>query len=204
MLVEDWSETLNCRFDSLWRVHELNASVNNVITILLTCDLPCRLISSSMRPHFIVNLTSFHYVFDPGNNESYPGLNELTLHHIHGISDLMCMNWFRGKLIICLVWSGSQMTFVYLNVYQFINPFSAGTVFRRQNLTCNDDRFLRLNPSSPHDALKHHFTSLKTEFFENFQETGLPIHVNFFYFFLSRSPFDDTGSNINTKSLLVA
>ena len=44
------------------------------------------------------------------------------------------------------------------------------------------------NPLSPHDALKHHFTYLKTDliflllrvfFNENFHETGLPIHGNF-------------------------
>ena len=43
------------------------------------------------------------------------------------------------------------------------------------------------NPLSRHDALKHHFTSLKTDLIfpttgfwnENFHETGLPIHGNF-------------------------
>ena len=48
-----------------------------------------------------------------------------------------------------------------------------------------------LNPLSPHDALKHHFTSLKTDlifpqlrvFKLNFIESGLPIHDNFLYFF---------------------
>ena len=48
------------------------------------------------------------------------------------------------------------------------------------------------NPLSPHDALKHHFTSLKTDLmflqltvrFEDkkLHETGLPIHGNFLYF----------------------
>ena len=46
------------------------------------------------------------------------------------------------------------------------------------------------NPLSPHDALKHHFTSLKTYFIflqqrvlkKKFHETGLPIHGNFLYF----------------------
>ena len=33
-------------------------------------------------------------------------------------------------------------------IYMTFNPFSAGT---------------HLNPLSPHDALKHHFTSLKTD-----------------------------------------
>ena len=40
------------------------------------------------------------------------------------------------------------------------------------------------NPLSPHDALKHHFTSLKTDLIvqqqrdleQNFHETNLPIH----------------------------
>ena len=43
------------------------------------------------------------------------------------------------------------------------------------------------NPLSPHDALKHHFTSLKTDLIflqprvleQKFPETGLPIHGNF-------------------------
>ena len=47
-----------------------------------------------------------------------------------------------------------------------------------------------INPSSPHDALKHHFTSLKTalivqslRFLERkFHETGLPKHGNFLLF----------------------
>ena len=46
---------------------------------------------------------------------------------------------------------------------------------------------LTLNPLSPHDALKHHFTSLKTDLIfpqqrvleRNFHETNLPIHGNF-------------------------
>ena len=44
---------------------------------------------------------------------------------------------------------------------------------------------LTLNPLSPHDALKHHFTFLKTDLIfynENFHETGLPIHSNFLLF----------------------
>ena len=44
-----------------------------------------------------------------------------------------------------------------------------------------------INPLSPHDALKHQFTSLKTyqiflqlgAYNENFHETGLPILGNF-------------------------
>ena len=48
-----------------------------------------------------------------------------------------------------------------------------------------------LNPLSPHDALKHHFTSLYTDlialqlgfFHENFLKTVLPIHDNFLKFF---------------------
>ena len=40
-----------------------------------------------------------------------------------------------------------------------------------------------INPLSPHDALKHHFTSPKTGVLERkFPETGLPIHGNFLYF----------------------
>ena len=47
--------------------------------------------------------------------------------------------------------------------------------------------YTHFNPLSPHDALKHHFTSLKTDLiflqlrdFElNFHETGLPVHGNF-------------------------
>ena len=43
------------------------------------------------------------------------------------------------------------------------------------------------NPLSPHDALKHHFTTLKRQWIflqprvleRNFHETGLPIHGNF-------------------------
>ena len=45
----------------------------------------------------------------------------------------------------------------------------------------------RVNTLSPHDALKHHFTSLKTDSIfiqprvleSKFHETGLPIHGNF-------------------------
>ena len=37
----------------------------------------------------------------------------------------------------------------------FVNAFSAGTVHRHQDLSSN--------PLSPHDALKHHITSLKTD-----------------------------------------
>ena len=48
----------------------------------------------------------------------------------------------------------------------------------------------RFNPLSPHDALKHHFTSLKTDLIflqlgdleRKFPETGLPIRGNFLYF----------------------
>ena len=47
-----------------------------------------------------------------------------------------------------------------------------------------------INPLSPHDALMHYFTSLKTDFFpqqgfknEHFHETDLPIHGNFIIFF---------------------
>ena len=43
--------------------------------------------------------------------------------------------------------------------------------------------YIFFNPLSPHDACKHHFTSLKTNsiFLQNeyFHETGLPIHSNF-------------------------
>ena len=47
------------------------------------------------------------------------------------------------------------------------------------------------NLLSPHDALKHHFTSLKTDLIslqlspwnENFHESGLLIHDNFLEFF---------------------
>ena len=46
------------------------------------------------------------------------------------------------------------------------------------------------NPLSPHDALEHHFTSLKTDliFLQlgilewTFHETSLPIHGNFLQF----------------------
>ena len=46
-----------------------------------------------------------------------------------------------------------------------------------------------INPLSPHDALKHHFTSLETDLIflqprvleRKFHETGLPIHGNFLY-----------------------
>ena len=46
------------------------------------------------------------------------------------------------------------------------------------------------NPLSPHDALKHQFTSLKTNLIllqrrvleRNFHETNLPIHDNFLSF----------------------
>ena len=46
------------------------------------------------------------------------------------------------------------------------------------------------NPLNPHEALKHHFTSLKTDLIllqqrvleQNFHETNLPIHGNFLQF----------------------
>ena len=49
--------------------------------------------------------------------------------------------------------------------------------------------FILFNPLSPHDALKHHFTSPKTDLIflpprvleRKFNETGLPIHGNFLY-----------------------
>ena len=48
---------------------------------------------------------------------------------------------------------------------------------------------LFFNPLSPHDALMHHFTSLKTDLIflqprvleREFHETGLPIQDNFLY-----------------------
>ena len=51
-------------------------------------------------------------------------------------------------------------------------------------------QYFKINPLIPHGALKHHFTSLKTDliflqiraFYENFHETGLPIHGNFLQF----------------------
>ena len=53
-----------------------------------------------------------------------------------------------------------------------------------------DSGEMTINPFSPHDALKHHFTSLKTDLIflqqgdleRNFHETNLPIHGNFLYF----------------------
>ena len=51
------------------------------------------------------------------------------------------------------------------------------------------DSNLPINPLSPHDALEHHFTSLKSALIflqlgnENYHETGLPIHGNFHDFF---------------------
>ena len=47
-----------------------------------------------------------------------------------------------------------------------------------------------VNPLSPHDALKHHFTCLKTDIIflqsrgleRKFPETGLPIHGNLLKF----------------------
>ena len=59
---------------------------------------------------------------------------------------------------------------------------------KRQNVSCSGHQCSRaLNPLSPHDALKHHFTSLKTDLTfiqlgvlnENFHETDLPTHGNF-------------------------
>ena len=56
--------------------------------------------------------------------------------------------------------------------------------------------YVRLNPLSPRDALKHHFTSLKTDrkfsynqgfMSENFQESGLPLEI-FFTFSLTSNP----------------
>ena len=72
------------------------------------------------------------------------------------------------------------MLWVYSH-YKYFNSISAGIVFIRQNLmsilTYKDDPLHckgsasivtlyssgLFNPLSPHDALKHHFTSLKTD-----------------------------------------
>ena len=53
----------------------------------------------------------------------------------------------------------------------------------KQKQTARQDK---VNPLSPHDALKHHFTSLKTDLIflqqrvleRNFHETNSPIHGN--------------------------
>ena len=55
----------------------------------------------------------------------------------------------------------------------------------------NPPLYLLINPLSPRDALKHHFTSLETHLIflqprvleRNSHVTGLPIHGNFLYFF---------------------
>ena len=55
---------------------------------------------------------------------------------------------------------------------------------------------------SPHDALKHHLTALKTDlvfynqgfYNENFHETDLPIHRNFLIFFTHIKSFSFTTS----------
>ena len=55
------------------------------------------------------------------------------------------------------------------------------------------------NPLSPHDALKHHFTSLKFSYNkgfynENFHETGLPIHGDFLVFLNHTKSFASSTS----------
>ena len=51
--------------------------------------------------------------------------------------------------------------------YNYFNIFSAGIDFghvRCQILMCKvDSRAVTVNPLSPRDALKHHFTTLKTD-----------------------------------------
>ena len=54
-----------------------------------------------------------------------------------------------------------------------------------------DNCFMHFNPLSPHDALKHHLRSLKTDFIllklrgfrRKISMKLLPIHCNFFTFF---------------------
>ena len=59
--------------------------------------------------------------------------------------------------------------------------------------------FIFFNPLSPHDACKHHFTSLKTNsiFLQNeyFHESGLPIHSNFLLIFTYIKSSSSTASN---------
>ena len=63
-----------------------------------------------------------------------------------------------------------------------------------------------LNPLSPHDALKHHFTSLKTDLIflqprvleRKFHETGVPIHGIFFTFYPHQIIFTHYKSRIAT------
>ena len=46
-----------------------------------------------------------------------------------------------------------------------------------------------INSLSPHDELKHHFTSLKTGFYnENFNKNGLPILGQYLAIFFNFSP----------------
>ena len=68
-----------------------------------------------------------------------------------------------------------------------------------------------INPLSPHDASKHHFTSLKTDLIflqlaalENFHEIGLPIHGNFPQFLNhTKSSSFTTVENCDSNSRLV-
>ena len=61
---------------------------------------------------------------------------------------------------------------------------------RRPAVTTMPYSYGMINPLSPHDALKHHFKFLKTYLILQqlipwkFHETGLPIHDNFFNFFI--------------------
>ena len=87
-----------------------------------------------------------------------------------------------GRTHIYIIEQGSSAVIcrqTTVTVYLKFNPYSAGIDFSRQNLTSVDVRFWRLMS------------------IENFHETGLPIHGNFFFKFLNHiksSPSTIRGS----------
>ena len=91
----------------------------------------------------------------------------------------------------CLIWYPLQMLMfkhTFCSQYQWFDRLGKQTINDK-----NRDAHVRgycVNRLRPHDALKHHFTSLKTDLIflqprvlnENFRETDLTIHGNFLKF----------------------
>ena len=86
------------------------------------------------------------------------------------------LNIVEGMMVILFLYNFSVFALI------LFNPCFASPLYIRFQAD--------FNPLSRHNALKHHFTSLKTDLIflqqmvleQNFHETNLPIHGNFFQF----------------------
>ena len=83
---------------------------------------------------------------------------------------------------------------------QSISCETSDEICERCSFECDTGEYSNhhmINPLSPHDALKHHFTSLKTDLIflqlrsyrKKIHETILPIHGNFLQFFSLASSY---------------